>query len=87
MQENNRNKVLKYSSIVGATFAVIWWGFWEYCYQTAPRQPNELSINAVNYHGTAIYLTNLQYFILYGIPITALGVGIISALLIRYRKQ
>lgn len=89
MQKELDSKLLRYSSAVGITFAVIWLGFWSYCYQIAPRVPDEFNnrLYPVNFHGTAIYLNEFEYYTLYAIPLTALLVGVVSAVFLRFKKR
>jgi hypothetical protein len=84
----SKSRLLGYSSAAGAIFALAWLAFWEYCYQTAPRVADEATnrVNFVNYHGTPLYLSDIEYFILYAIPGTLLIVGVVSALVIKYKK-
>jgi|tagenome__1003787_1003787.scaffolds.fasta_scaffold20657487_2 hypothetical protein len=87
MSEQLRKTFLRYSSIVGGTFALIWFGFWEYCYQVGSRFPDQTNgrVFDINYHGTIIYLSQTEYYILYAIPVTGLLIGVISALIIKLR--
>jgi hypothetical protein len=83
----NKNQLLRVSSIVGASFAVIWLGFWVYCYKVAPRFPVEAvgRIYELNSHGTSLYLNKFEYYTFYGIPIVFLLFGIITAILMKYK--
>ena len=89
MQKELDSRLLRYSSAVGITFAIIWLGFWSYCYQIAPRIPDEVNnrVYPVNFHGTAIYLNGFEYYMLYAIPLAALLVGVVSAVFIKFKDK
>jgi len=82
-----RNKLLRYSSAIGAAFAIIWLGAWSYCYSVGSRIPIEESnrIYGVNYHGTLLYLNKAEYVSLYAIPVVFFLIGIVSAIVIKIR--
>jgi hypothetical protein len=86
VQDKNK-RLTRISSIIGGSFAAIWFSFDEYCFQTAPRFPIEEvgRIYSMNHHGTFIYLTKAEYFTWYGIPACFLLLGITSAILMKYK--
>lgn len=84
----NNKRSIRYSSIYGLIFIVIWFGFWEYCFQTAPRFPDQENnrVYVENYHGTKLYLNKTEYIILWGIPGTTVLIAITSFLFEKYKK-
>lgn len=89
MQKVTDSKRLRYSYFVGFGFVLIWLGFWEYCFLTAPRFPVEASdrVYSINFHGTLLYLNKIEYAAFYAIPGIFLMLGIVSAIYIRFRNR
>ena len=87
MVVKNKPQLVRISSIFGGSFAIIGLSFYLYCYNVASRFPIESAgrIYEFDYHGTLLYLNKFEYYTLYGIPITALLFGIVTAILMKLK--
>jgi hypothetical protein len=85
----DEEKRLKYASIIGPIICLILFGSWAYCLYSGRSTPNEVTnrIYEVNFHGTILYVNGLAYYSLWGIPVAALVAGIVSAIVIKYRRS